>query len=229
MDPDKLRIILLVLGILLIAGIFLWERHKGSSERKSRRAAIIAEHAEDISSTGHLDDIQYDDALSRHLDELAGIVRDGNDDDLPDENVGDESTHPHEPEEILMMSVISRRKYFTGDAIMSAMRSVGLVAGEDNIFYRYSHDEQDRLYAVASMVEPGIFPLEDMRRFTTSGITLFGTLPGPRSGIRIFEDMHETAEKLAAFLDGTMHDGNRDPLDDEALEKMRLIAERYPA
>ncbi|OOY71959.1 hypothetical protein BOW19_05425 [Solemya velum gill symbiont] len=213
----------------MIAGIFLWERHKGSSERKSRRAALIAEHDEDSSMPSHHEDIQHDDALSRHLDELAGIVREGNEGDQPDENVGDESTHPHEPEEILMMSVISRRKYFTGDAIISAMRSVGLTAGEDNIFYRCSHDEQERLYAVASMVEPGFFPLEDMRRFTTSGITLFGTLPGPRPGVRIFEDMCETADKLAAFLDGTLHDANRDLLDDEALEKMRLIAERYPA
>ena len=205
MDSDSLRLILLIIGIILVAGIYLWERHKVKKDRKSARAALVEEHIAEQESAGVIDEhIHHDDeALSRHLNELETIVRKEDvshepvlDEQLEEENIGDEATVPEEPKEILMLSVVSKRKYFTGDAIMSAMRSVGLVAGESDIFYRYTNNEQDVLYAVASMVEPGVFPLADMSRFTTTGVTLFAQLPGPRSGKRIFEDMYEIEKNI---------------------------------
>lgn len=247
MDSDRLRLILLILGIVLIAVIYLWERFKTKSERKSARAALVEEHISEMQSAGQIDDeIQHDDeVLSRHLDELETIVRKTDtrsakmaepvtdrsivaesSDDEDEEELGYEASAPQEPQEILMLSVVSRRKYFTGDAIMSAMRSVDLHP-ENNIFYRFTSDEQQTLYGVASMMEPGVFPLKDMSRFTTSGITLFAKLPGPRPGKRIFNDMYETAERLAAFLDGTIHDGKHNPLTDQELEHMREIAGEF--
>lgn len=236
MDSDTLRIILLILGIMLVAGIYLWERQKMQRKRKSARAALVEEHVAEQQAADRMHgEYEFDDdVLSRHLEELETIVRKEEvvtepliDTELEEENIGNETPVPSEPEEILMLSVVSRRKYFTGDAIMSAMRSVGLNPGESDIFYRYTNDEQETLYAVASMVEPGFFPLADMSRFTTAGITLFASLPGPRPGKRIFEDMYETAEQLAAFLDGTIHDGHHNPITDESLEYMRDIADAY--
>lgn len=237
MDTDQLRLILLILGVIVVAAIYLWEKHKAKKERTSARAALVEEYMSESDASDELDDdIQHDEeALSRHLDELETIVRKEEaalndpviDDILEEENIGDEATVPQEPKAILMLSVVSRRKYFTGDAIMGAMRSVGLEPGEADIFYRFTNNDQETLYGVASMLEPGYFPLTDMRRFTTAGITLFASLPGPRSGKRIFEDMYETAENLAAFLDGTIHDGSHNPLTDQELEHMREIAGEF--
>ena len=107
------------------------------------------------------------------------------------------------------------------------MRSIGLKPGQMDIFYRFSEEDVSPLYGIANMVEPCNFPLADMIRFTTSGLVLFAQLPGIRAGREILEDMLETAEQLAAFLDGTVQDGHHHPLTEENLETMRETAERY--
>jgi cell division protein ZipA len=112
---------------------------------------------------------------------------------------------------------------------MSAMRVLNLVPGPLDVFYRYDENQENILFTVASMVEPGTFPIQDMSRFTTSGLTLFGRLPSARSGPEILEDMYETGQQLAAQLDGKLLDSQHQPLSEETFTDMKKLANAYVA
>lgn len=236
MDSTLLRILLIILGIALILSIYLWERMKS---RRVRSKAIGDRADKDNDFSDNKDDLlmQDQEALSRYLDELEAIVRKEEssaerklgEEAAIEQNAQDEPEAPGEPQTILTLSVVSRRKFFSGDAIMSAMRSAGLEPGPRNIFYRYTPGEKRILYGIASMVEPGVFPLKNMSRFTTSGITLFASLPGEQSGQQILDDMISTAERLAAFLDGLIHDAHHQLMTDETLDAMRELASGFAA
>ena len=126
-----------------------------------------------------------------------------------------EIEHPSREEEILSLSVASRRKFFTGDAIVSALYAAGLSPGPMDVYYHYNGAEE--LFAVVSMVNPGTFP-QDMSRFRSPGLSLFARLPGSLDGEEILEVMYETALLLAENLDGTLLGFDHKPLTEETLD-----------
>ena len=231
MESAELRFLILALGILFIAAIYLWERHKSAHAQHNRRKrlqsmienydekddhhnsgesgetreVVVARHDEERSYSGQVEQ-QQGDATESHTGEMEEI----------------EIEHSPEPEEILSLSVASRRKFFTGDAIVSAMFAADLSPGPMDIYYRYD-DDREVLFAVASMLNPGTFP-QDMSRFRSSGLSLFARLPGNPNGGEIFEAMYEAAQLLAEKLDGILLGDDHRPLTDEALEEMRAVA-----
>jgi cell division protein ZipA len=92
-----------------------------------------------------------------------------------------------------------------------------------NIFHRYEHPGRKSrvLFSLASMVEPGHFPLDDMSGFSTPGVTLFAQFPGPRDSLATFSDMLFTAERLAAMLDAELQDESHSALTRQTIEHIR--------
>lgn len=243
MTSGELRLLILVLGLLFIAAVYLWERHKrtrgtASKRKKSERSSAFDDPDSLTDQINELDElvtsreksIPYIQAATPHFedrpeqqDEPMLFVED----DLEPEP----EVHSQQPrnDTILIISVASNKKYFSGDAIMSAMRSLNLVPGPLDVFYRYDEHQENILFTVASMVEPGTFPIQDMSRFTTSGLTLFGRLPAIRAGGEILEDMYETAQQLAAQLDGKLLDSQHQPLSEEIFSDMQAVANSYAA
>ena len=129
------------------------------------------------------------------------------------------------PQLILQINIVARSGPFTGDQILAAMDQVEMQAGEHNIFHR--RDNRVRggkprvLFSLASMVEPGSFPLKKMKDFTTPGLTLFTQLPGPRDGLLVYSDMLYVAERLARLLDARLKDEQRSTLTKQTIEHTR--------
>lgn len=90
------------------------------------------------------------------------------------------------------------------------------------IYQRLASDgSKEVLYGLASMVEPGVFPLKSMQEFSTPGLTLFTQLPGPGDGLMIFSDMLYTAERLSAMLQGDLQDDTHSALTKQTIEHLR--------
>jgi cell division protein ZipA len=241
MTSGELRLLILVLGLLFIAAVYLWERHKRtrSQIRKKREFAEAFDDPDTLSEQiNELDElvrlreksIPYIQATNPEFNDI--VIEEHEPSVIIEEELGEmiePSVHEQRNDTILIISVASNKKYFSGDAIMSSMRSLNLVPGPMDVFYRYDEEQENILYTVASMVEPGTFPIEDMSRFTTSGLTLFGRLPSVIPGRRIFDDMVDSATQLAAQLDGKLLDGQHQPMTDETLESMRELANSYLA
>ncbi|MCU7891492.1 MAG: cell division protein ZipA [Candidatus Thiodiazotropha sp. (ex Ustalcina ferruginea)] len=126
------------------------------------------------------------------------------------------------PKLIIQINLRSKSKAFHGPSIEKAMKDTGLQMGEMPIYQRTATDGSNLpLFSVASMVEPGIFPKKEIESFSTPGLTLFTQLPGPGDGMPIFSDMLFTAERLAAMLDGELHDDTHSALTKQTIEHLR--------
>ncbi len=74
---------------------------------------------------------------------------------------------------------------------------------------------------MASLVEPGTFPVKAMDEFDTPGLALFTQLPGPGDSLAIFSDMLFTAQRLAALLNGELQDETHSALTKQTVEHIR--------
>ncbi|MCW8904715.1 cell division protein ZipA [Sedimenticola sp.] len=127
------------------------------------------------------------------------------------------------PGMILQIHVVASKGSFSGEQILRGARDVELEHGDMNIFHRYdSSGPRSRVvFSMASMLEPGIFPLDQMGEFSTPGLVLFGQLPGPKDGLAAFSDMLFTAERLAALLEGELQDETHSVLSKQTIEHIR--------
>ena len=229
MESSELRFLILALGILFVAAIYLWERHKSAHAQHNRRKRLQRK----IEYRQERDALHHSDEEGSNLETVVAWHEEHSHSDQVEQQQGDASQmeevkigHPSQAEEILTLSVASRRKFFTGDAIVSAMLAADLSPGPMDIYYRYNGTEQ--LFAVVSMVNPGTFP-QDMSRFRSPGLSLFATLPGSLDGEEIFETMYETAQLLTEKLDGVLLGVDHRPLTEETLDEMRVLASTMPA
>ncbi len=130
------------------------------------------------------------------------------------------------PDLIVQINIVARGEPFSGEQVQAAMEQVEMRAGEHDIYHRYDNraakgKKPKSLFSLASLVEPGNFPLKKMRDFATPGLTLFTQLPGPRDGLLIYSDMLYVAERLARLLDARLKDENRSTLTKQTIEHTR--------
>ncbi len=245
MDADILRLILFLAGIGLILGIYLWDRRKRAAARSNAVQRARREREPDLGGEWRDPDEEEEyfepeegaagdapvvrgapapdplfaepaaDLDARVVGEQAAFsfAADEADDWMADEGI---------PHRILQLNLVARREPFSGDAIMQATRDTDLVHGPMAIFHRYTTDRQSRiLFSMANLVEPGNFDLGKMADFSTPGLTLFAQLPGPLEGVRLFDEMLATAQRLAALLDGEIQDESHSDMSRQTIEHLR--------
>jgi cell division protein ZipA len=250
MDPDLVRLILIVMGVLLVAGIYFWDRYKRASPRRPmvrprerREPSSYASTLDDEpgaswnEETGEPDSPSTDAGSDRQPS--AGSVKRGLDPDPVD--IGDwsgvsaadpqftmdlnfdahtDSDYLHaDPSladdverKLIVLHVVSRGAPLSGSAIARACAAVQLRHGEMSIYHFHDGANGKVLFSMASMVEPGRFPIDEMGNFTTPGLTLFTQLPGARDGLEIFQTMLKVARELASQLQAELQDDGHNRL-----------------
>ena len=264
MDATTLRIVLLILGALFLAGIYLYEtkRRKRDSIQARRRKEAVMERAqvtgpayesedsepfeEPVTESAETDETwaNWDDEdtelLNKELDQIGkvnledemadGLVLTVGKESMPSEPrqqdlfgfTAQEESPVDVPELIIQINLRARSQPFAGAAIEKAMRDTGLSLGDMSIYQRLASDGSGQVqFNVASMVEPGVFPRQDVESFATPGLILFTQLPGPGDSMAIFSDMLFTAERLAAMLDGELQDETHSALSKQTIEHLR--------
>jgi cell division protein ZipA len=250
MDPDLLRLILLGLGVLLVVGIYVWDRHQrrrprppGMASRTHVEPTLGADgdatpDAAEALTLGAEDQIAEDDDLPPG--EFVGepvvlhrwdVVDPDNETQLSMDlefNAQDESDYLHidpalmdeVPRLIVQVILMSRDEPFSAGQVREAMRTVDMKYGEMNIYHR-ENERGQVLFSLASVVEPGTFPKKDDQAFSTPGLVMFTQLPGVQDGIAIYSDMLFTAERLVALLNAELLDETRSALTRQAIEHTR--------
>lgn len=110
-------------------------------------------------------------------------------------------------------------RVLSGAALKGQFLGRGFEHGEMRIFH--SRFNQQTLFSVVSMVEPGYFDLDTMDSITTPGISFFLQLPGPLRDDVAFDMMLSEAHELAQALDAELRDEHHAPLTRNALEDTR--------
>jgi cell division protein ZipA len=106
-----------------------------------------------------------------------------------------------------------------GDQLLSLLQGERLQLGKFNIFHRLH--EQQSVFSVASMVEPGTFDLQSMPSQHYVGVTLFTMLPGVMDAPMMFEQMLGCAQRIARATGGELQDERGSKLSPYIIERLR--------
>ncbi len=122
---------------------------------------------------------------------------------------------------IVVINLKAKNGSFSGSAIERACQQNGMQIGDMSIYHRYDGNSDRVMFSMASMVEPGTFPADDMANFSTPGLSMFTQLPGVRDGVEIYEAMLATANSLAALMQGELQDERHNKLTRQMQEHTR--------
>lgn len=205
---DGLRWLLLLVGLLVIAGVYLYSR---------REKAPAAEEGAPLDRVAPgLDDTDPVDEPFLVNEDIST-----DDDGVEDE---EDTTASNAPQKIVTVRVVAReKKSFPGDELILSMRGIGLRHGKFGIFHRYDgNDESKTIFSAASLVEPGSFDLQNIKGQEIPGISLFLVLPGPVDGVEAFDSMLATARTLTQSLRGELLDESGSTL---SIQRERYLRE----
>lgn len=214
---DGLRWLLLLFGVLVIAGVYVYsrrERAKSEQPAKVSRGSKRVEPSFEATMPAEADVEPEDDEVSLE-------------NDLVTEEVVDEPAEPEREraparqQKIITLRLVAKgHSAFPGDELILGLRGIGLRHGRFGIFHQYDGgDEQRVVFSAASLVEPGSFDLADIKSQEIPGISLFMVLPGPIDGARAFDQMMSAGRELARALSAELLD--------ESGSTMSVQRERY--
>ena len=192
----ELRLILLLIGAVIIAAIWLF-----SQQRKPKSDAQTLRAAPTLDGEGLPED------------------------DFPSETIPGSSAKSAPVREqgeqlILALHVMPRMApAFAGTAVHKAVETCGLKHGRYEVFHRMEGSQS--VFSVANMVEPGSIDLAELDKMELLGLTLFMVLPGPRGGVASYADMLATSRQLAQALDGEVLDQERSTLTRQTARHIR--------
>lgn len=205
---DSLRVILIIIGIALIAGIYFWERtRRDEAEWGSSKPA----------EPGH-DPLFGNPQLSESATKP----------ELPSELLkpaeGEVGADPQTQDDLLLLHLLAPDDMaFGGRALFDIIEANGFILGEGGIYE--SLDEGEVLYSLANMEEPGTFEPNHGEEFETDGLVLFMHLPKNRVIAReLFQQLLHVAARLAEQTGGELYDNERHMLTEERIGQ---IVERY--
>lgn len=183
---DGLRWLLLLFGLLVIAGVYLYSR-KGSEPETASSERI--EPALEGDRAGDDNDRTWNDDLAE------------------DQTDADSAATAGEQKFVTLRIVARGQGSFAGDDLVLSLRGIGMRHGKFGIFHRYEgNDEAAIIFSAASLVEPGSFELSNLKQQKIPGISLFMVLPGPVDGLDAFDLMMVAARVLANSLDAELLD-----------------------
>lgn len=208
----ELRWILLIAGILVIAGIYLFTRNRSAGD-----------NGEDANSLLKREPVLGADSAATSGDGSSGSEQD-NEPFLTDENLGDDeadsskvepdmSENPEplgDPEKIVTLRVAFSAEFAVpGVALTELFKTRGLRFGRLKIFHKFQTDGSRNIgpiFSAASIAEPGSFDLANIESQNIPGITLFMVLPNYLEGRLAFESMLDFARAAADSFDGEVLD-----------------------
>lgn len=240
---DGLRLILLILGAVVVIGVYLFAREQG--RKKIRNQARSAGREPVLGMDGQRPSDLDEERLGEELARMEAALREEGrpvPEASPREPViitatrsrarpgapAREAASPASPpsveDKIVTLHVMApAHSPFRGKDLLRAFELAGLEYGDMNIYHRFLEVDGQLRNAcfVANLVNPGTFDPEHMDRFTTPGVSLFLRLPGDVEGARALDDMVGIARLLATELNGELRDETRSALSRQRIEHLR--------
>ncbi len=235
---DALRISLIILGVLLVVGIYLADRMRERKVREAQKSAVEPPLVDQLGDF-HVseDDIppeawlgmtfsaqRHDVIDEKQLQSFRDVDKEDSVDDAVQQpevsSQEQQDTNQSEPDKgsvIILTLVADKGKRIRGPLLLRALKDAGLFFGDMDIFHYVEREGSVPLFSVANILEPGRFVLSEMAEFSTPGIALFMSLPTTLPGDEALRIMLHKARELGAQLNATLCDGQRQPLSDEML------------
>lgn len=193
---DGLRWLLLLFGLLVIAGVYFYSRRERDRQHTAKPAAPPPKRVEP-SFEASIDTPEKVESLDESEAVTAGV-----------EDGEEEEVAPAPREKIVTLRVVARnRGTFPGDELALTLRGVGMRHGKFGIFHRYDGEDENRIvFSAASLVEPGSFDLANLKDQRIPGVSLFMVLPGPLEGAQAYDLMVAAGRAMSKSLGAELLD-----------------------
>lgn len=229
MDTSTLRWILIVIGVVIVAAIFLFgnpekkrtpkasrvdEGEARGGKRRGKRGA--AERREPTLDGGDATGAAgTDDALG-----AGGGQGELNIDASPPPPILLRPPPPPPPrprkppgpppEKIVSLFLLARDNHrISGAQLLQATVSTGMTFGDMNIFHRMPEGDDRPVFSLANAAKPGHFERDAWNTFETAGLVLFMTLPGPVYALDAWDSMLAAARRMGEILNAELLDEQR--------------------
>jgi cell division protein ZipA len=191
---DGLRWLLLIFGLLVIAGVYFYSRREKTAPKTQSKPAGRVEPK-----------LRSDDTGNESSEDNGSIEPEAAADDINDEPTGSAASVA---QKIVTLRLVARDGgAFRGDELVLSLRGIGMRHGKFGIFHRYDgRSDDDTIFSAASLVEPGSFDMTNVKEQELPGISLFLILPGPVEGAEAFDMMMTAARAVAQALNGELLD-----------------------
>jgi len=178
---DGLRWLLLLFGLAVIAGVYLYSRKE---RENTKEPAPTPERREPT-----LEDATQTPAMGDEPG-AASVEHDGKEERI-----------------VTLRIVASDNDAFSGEDLILSLRGIGMRHGKFGIFHQYDGtDESAIVFSAASLIEPGSFDLENIKAQQIPGISLFMVLPSVISGPDAFDLMMAAGRALSRSLQAELLD-----------------------
>lgn len=134
------------------------------------------------------------------------------------------------PPDYLVLNVHARHgEIIRGSELFRCLESNGLYYGENSVYHRHADPAGTGpvIYSVTNMVSPGHFPESDDPAFETPGVAFYLMLPCPGRADNNFNQMLQTAQRVADQLGADILDHERALITPHHIEACRDKAKRY--
>ncbi len=216
----ELRTILLLIGLVLLAGLYLWGRRRTPTPRDETPSVSRVEPRLDtrlpweaeVLPEANLEPMVAEPVSRGQLDTQL---------ELDDGAAGVEAgTGDPEKQKILALHVRSAGGAdFAGPELLRVFDEEGLSFGEYGAFH-HKDAEGRSLFTVVNMLEPGSFPFEAMDEFSTRGVTAF-MMVRPTGSVEALARMIACARRLADQLGGDVLDETGSTLTNQRATHMK--------
>jgi len=116
------------------------------------------------------------------------------------------------PDKIVSLFLLARDNHrINGAELLQATVSTGLKFGDMNIFHRLADGSDKPVFSMANAAKPGQFERDEWNSFETGGVVLFMTLPGPEQALDAWDAMLAAARRMSEILHADLLDGDRNP------------------
>ena len=232
---DLLRLTLVIIGLVVILGIYLKFRFSDDDLLLSIKKIfdpktpdvdeVDDEYIPVLTPINDEPDSSDFEALSLAISGRDRVEKYTKQDEIAFTAV--EDTNETGPESLLIvLNIMSPQgQFFTGEGIHAVMTSAGLIHGEHKIY----HFMQNKIavFSIANAIEPGFFELEQLQNISTPGLAVFMELPGPLECRKAFETLLEISQRLATALSGELCDENRSVLTQQTISHLKEKVEGY--
>jgi cell division protein ZipA len=200
MDISTFRWILIIVGIAIVAAIFLF----GNPERKRKPRASRKQNRMTRKRFEPVMSAQENKSESELIGEDQGELA------IEEASVTEEESLPPlgpPPDKIICLFLQARDSHrISGVDLLDAALKSGMVFGERDIFYRVMDESEEVIFSMANLEKPGSFDKTAWNSLETKGVTMFMTLPGPMSSLDAWDALLATSRRIAELLHADLLD-----------------------
>ncbi len=217
MDVSTFRWILIIAGIVLIVGLYLFgirdkkrkpraSRKRVHAERVRREPSLERSNDAPAAEGEEYDALQPELAIGDPVEE-AGRFESGL---QAAQDSGPKTPVGPMPDKIVTLFLQARDNHIiTGVELLDASLKSGLVFGQHDIFHRIHEEDIDPVFSMANLTKPGSFDKSAWNTIEIKGVTMFMTLPGPKNALDAWDSMLATSRRLAELLHADLLDESR--------------------